>query len=132
MCLEWLHGLAVCRFGALVGDAEHLGLARAVDVGVENPDARAFPSQGEGEVDGRRALAHAAFARSDGDDIFHAVDASQVVLHGMGQDPGSQFDMGFGNFRLREQGGFDLGLHPGLAARGRIGEFDLDFNASAF
>ena len=42
-----------------------------VDVGIEQADAKPAPGEGDGEVDGRGALADAAFARRDGDDARH-------------------------------------------------------------
>ena len=65
--LHRLDGLAVGTLGA-AGDTHHHGLAGAVDVGIQDAHAGAFGGQGQRQVDGRGALAHAALARSHGND----------------------------------------------------------------
>jgi hypothetical protein len=49
-----------------------------VDVGVEDADLGAAGEQGQGEVDRGRALADAALARGDGDDVAHAREARHL------------------------------------------------------
>ena len=61
--------------------AEHQGNVGAVDVGVEQPDFVAHARERDGEIDGQRGLADAAFAGPDGDD---AVDAGQGLRLGHG------------------------------------------------
>ena len=74
MDMDWMPCPVMGMDGALVrglgplGDAEHPGLARAVDVGVEKPHLRPFGGKGEGEVDRDRRLPDAPLARSDRDD----------------------------------------------------------------
>ena len=52
-------------------DTEHLGHARSEDVGVEQSHIVAQSCQGDGEVGGDGALAHAALSGADGDDVLH-------------------------------------------------------------
>jgi hypothetical protein len=68
------HGneFAVALFGFQIGHAQHGGLAGAVNVGIEHAHARAHFAQGNGQIGGGGGFAHAAFARSHGDDVFHA------------------------------------------------------------
>ena len=69
-----------------LGDPEHPGLARAVDVGVEKPDLGALGREGEGEVDRDRRLPDAPLAGSDRDDVLDAVQKLDVLLHRVGDD----------------------------------------------
>jgi hypothetical protein len=71
---------------ALAGQAEHLRLRRAVDVGVEQTDGGAFLGQRQRQIDRRRALADAALAGGDGDDVLHPGQRLQAALHGVGDD----------------------------------------------
>ena len=83
--LHRLHGLAVARFGPAV-DAHHHRLARAVDVGVEDADACALGGERERQVDGGRALADAALARRDRDDVLHVRQQLDAALHRVRDD----------------------------------------------
>jgi hypothetical protein len=55
------------------------GNVGAVDVGVEQPNFVADAGERNGEIDGERGFADAAFARADGDD---AVDAGKRLRSG--------------------------------------------------
>ena len=72
MRLERLDALAVAADRPFARQAQHAGLARAVDVGVENADARAVVRQGQRQVDRDGGLADAALAGSDRDDVADA------------------------------------------------------------
>ena len=50
---------------------EHFGNGRPEDVGIEQSDLVAELGQGHRQVGGHGALAHAAFAGTDGDDVLH-------------------------------------------------------------
>ena len=83
---ERLEQLAVARLGPPAHEPQHARLARAVDVGVEQPDARALAGQREREVHGHRGLADTALARRHGHEVVHAGQRLQTVLHGMRRD----------------------------------------------
>ncbi len=63
-----------------VGHAQHGGLAGAVKVGIEHAHACAHARHGHGQIGGGGGFAHAAFARSHGDDVFHAFDGGYARL----------------------------------------------------
>ena len=91
MAFHGLHGLAVGAFGA-AGNAHHHGLAGAVDVGVQNAHARALGGQRQRQVGRGRALAHAALAGRDGDDVLDARQQLHAALHRMRCDLGRDVD----------------------------------------
>ena len=63
-------GISLSSFGRRLGvAAEQLGLRRAVDVGVDQPDLLARAGERDGEVGGQRRLADAALAAGDGDQL---------------------------------------------------------------
>ena len=77
--------LPSARLG-LAGDAQHLRLRRAVDVGVEHADAGALGRQRQRQVDRGGGLADAALAGGHGDDVLHAGDQLDAALHGVRDD----------------------------------------------
>ena len=79
---EYLHSVFIGRDEelppvALFGEdafrlqVEHFGNGRAEDVGIEQSDLVAELGQGYRQVGGHGALAHAAFAGTDGNDVLH-------------------------------------------------------------
>src|SRR6185295_11910286 len=64
--------LVVRAGGRLSGDTEHHRDVRAGDVGIEQSDRRARLRERDSEVDTDRALADAALAGRDGDDVLDA------------------------------------------------------------
>jgi len=60
------------------------GMFRARDVGIEEADRRAILRERDREVDRHRALADAALARRDGDDVLHA---REELLRGSRRGP---------------------------------------------
>jgi len=62
--------------GLLVGDAEHEGNGRAIEVAIEKADLEALLGECDGEVAGDGGLAHAAFSGADGDDAFDSREGS--------------------------------------------------------
>ena len=93
----------LCRL--LLGNAEHGGLAGAVQIRVQHADARAHGGHGGGQIGGGGGFAHAAFARSHGNDVFHAFDGVDAGLHFVGDDV--IFD---GQLHVFAGGGSDLPL----------------------
>jgi hypothetical protein len=85
---ERLEGLAVAGLRVAAQETEHAGLARPVDVRVQNPDPGTVPEQGQGQVYRRGGLADAALARGDGDHIPDVGQRGQIALDGVGDDPG--------------------------------------------
>jgi hypothetical protein len=83
--LHRLEALAVARFRP-AADAEHDRLRWAVNIGVENADARTLRRQPEREVDRGGALAHPALAGGDGDDVLDAGNQLDAALHGVRDD----------------------------------------------
>ena len=81
-----LEQLAVAGLGTPPHEAQHPRLARAVDIGVEQPYARALQGERQREVHGHGRLADTALARGDRDQILHAGQRLQAVLHGVGHD----------------------------------------------
>ena len=53
-------------------DTSHARLGGAVEVGVEDRDPKPAGAQRAGEMQGQRALADAALARADRDEVAHA------------------------------------------------------------
>ena len=131
MGLQRLHALAVVGFGTLTANTQHLGLRRAVNVGVEHADGGAFGDQRQGQVDGRRALADTALAGSHGDDVLHPGQQLDALLHRVGDDLGVHVgadvtDAGnsanLSNHRLTDR--VDLGLC-------RIAQLDVEGHVGA-
>jgi hypothetical protein len=79
--LQRLHALAVVRLRLLAGQAQHLRLRRAIDVGIQNTDTGAFLGQRQGQIDRRRALADAALAGGHGNDVLDARHQLDAQLH---------------------------------------------------
>ena len=69
--------LVVGALRRLALEPEHERDVGAGDVGVEEPDRRAVPRQRDGEIHRDRALADAALARGNGEDVL---DARQQLL----------------------------------------------------
>ena len=66
---------------------QHPRLARAVDVRIEDADARALPQQRQGQIHGRGGLADAALAGCDGNHVPDVRQRREIALHGMGRRP---------------------------------------------
>ncbi|MCY1361370.1 hypothetical protein D9M69_480350 [compost metagenome] len=125
MALLGLHVLAVDALGAPV-QAHHHGLARAVDVGVEQAHGGALGGQRQRQVGGRGALAHAALARGHGHDVAHVGHQLHAALHRMADDPGDDVD----RHVLHARHGLGRG-HQRLAdgrvlALGGVAEFEVE------
>ncbi len=77
-----LHGNNALFGGGLrlLQRAEHDGNVGAVDVSVHEADFEAELNESEGEVDGHRGFADAAFAAGDRDEIFYAWDGMAFGL----------------------------------------------------
>ena len=127
--LHRLHRLAVHGL-RLAGDAEHGRLARAVDVGVEHADPRALGGERQRQVGRHRALADAALARGDGDDVLHVRHHLQAALHRVRDDLHRHVGAdvaGAGRLQRvdhRAADAVDL-------AGGRVAEFDVDADVAA-
>src|SRR6185503_5740094 len=80
---ERLEQLAVARLGTAAYQAQHARLAGTVDIGVEQPDARALAGKREREIHGHRGLADTALARCHGDEVVNARQRLEPVLHGV-------------------------------------------------
>ena len=108
--------LAVGRGRTLPGKAEHEGLARPVDVGVEHSDPRALGAPREREIHGDRGLADSSFAGGDRDDIADLAERLETALHGVGANVGLQVDGERGGYPRRgevpDQRGGELRLVP--------------------
>ena len=116
----------------LPGDAEHHRLRRAVDVGIEHADRRAFGRQRQREVDRGRAFAHPAFARSDRDDVAYAGDQLHAALHGVRDDFHRHVDADAADVRERLQLRGDLPADRLDLALGGIAEHDVERDVVAF
>jgi hypothetical protein len=125
-----LEVLAVGRFG-LVGDAEHGRLRRAIDVGVEHADARAFGSQRQRQVDGGGGFADAALAGRHGDDVLDVGDQLDAALHAVRDDLEPDVRGGGGHAVDALELVFDLLLDAGELALRRVAELDVDRNGAA-
>ena len=111
-------------------DAEHLRDVGPVDVGVHEPDARALPLEGDGQVHRGRGLAHAALARAHRDDVAdagHGLAAEAAPgldvgrhLRARRRDPGQAADLLLG-----------LGLHLVLHRAGGGRELDREVDLAA-
>jgi hypothetical protein len=73
------------RFG-LVGDAQHLRLRRAVDVGIQQADVGALGGQRQRQVHRGGGLADAALAGGHGDDVLHLRNQLHAALHAVRDD----------------------------------------------
>ena len=126
MGLERLHGLAIEGLRLVFGDAEHLRLRRAIDVGIQDPHPGALGRECKREIDRRGALAHAALARSHGDDVLHPRHQLHALLHRVRHDVAADLEREFRNLRQRgiQLPGDELAQHPELASR-RITQLDI-------
>ncbi len=116
--------LLIVRHQALALDAEHLGLRRTVDVGVQKTDRGALEHQRGGEVRRDGGLADPALAGAHGDDVLHpGKRRGSPVAHLRAEleiDAGDAVDPADGVAHVL----LDRGLHR---AGGR-GEVHLDVN----
>ncbi len=82
------HGdqLAVGLIGLAIGHAEHGRLAGAVQIRIQHADPCAHFGHGDGQIGGGGGFADAAFAGSDGDDVFHAFDGGHAGLDLVGSN----------------------------------------------
>ena len=118
----------ILLFGAglrLALDAHHQGDVRAGDVAVEETDRRTGLGQGDGEIDAHRALADAALARRDRDDVLHAGNELLRLARLRPADHRAPVDLDAGRADVRKRGprvALDLVLER--AGRGR--ELDLE------
>jgi len=105
---DWKEVLLALRFRALVlRNAEHDWLAGAVNVGVENADARTLGRQRQRQVYCCSRFANTAFAGCDRDDIAHAFHAFHVVLGFVGADAPVEFHIDRRHARDRLHTRFD-------------------------
>ena len=121
---ERLHGLAVVAFRAAV-DAQHHGLAGAVDVGVEHAHAGTLGRQGQGQVGGGGALAHATLARGHGNDVLHLGQELHTALHGMGDDLGGDVDRHVAHPGHALGGGYQAAAQLGHQALGGVAQLHV-------
>jgi uncharacterized alpha-E superfamily protein len=84
---------AIRRFG-LALNAEHARLARAVNIGVENADFRAFGRERQREIHRHRGLAHTALARRHGNDVLDVAQRRERALHLVRMDAATEGDRG--------------------------------------
>src|SRR5690606_2141837 len=80
---------------ALLAEAHHHGLARAVDIRIQETDRGAFLREREREVCRRRRLADAAFPRGNRDDVANALNALEILFDGPGRDFPAHLDIDF-------------------------------------
>ena len=117
--------LAVLRIG-LARDAHHARNARAVDIGIEQADSCALGLQRQREIGRRRALADAALARSDREDVLDVRQGREVLLHLVRKEAPRSVDDRLLYRRLRLQRSAHLlreRIDPGLR---RIAEHEFD------
>ena len=105
--------------------AEHPGLARAVDVRVQDADPGALGREGEGEVDRDGRLPHPALAGGDGDDVLDAVEQLDVLLDRVGDD--LPLDLERGGCDARHRG--EHRAEGGLELRGVTGRRESEDDA---
>jgi len=114
------HLLLLEQSGALAGESHHQRYGGTVDIAVHQADALAplcgeLEGDGAGEVHGERALAHAAFAAGDGDDLLHSCQRRSGAGGGGGRLRGTRRCLRCGD------GDLDGDLaHAGLAAQERF------------
>ena len=72
--------LAVLGLRFAAGESHHLRLAGAVDVGVQEPNARPLRRPGERQVRGGGRFAHPALSRGHRDDVLHLREGLQRSL----------------------------------------------------
>ena len=77
---------ASIRAGRPTGNPQHAGLARAVDVGVQQADLETFRGQGNRQVGRHGGFANATLARGDGDDPINAPGVFVLRLGSVGSD----------------------------------------------
>src|SRR5690606_16314266 len=90
---DGFHLVAIDDARAAAHHAQHQWLARAIDVGIEEPGACALPLQGERQVHGRGRLAYTTLARGNHDDVADAtqVGADIALLRGITHGLCSQY-----------------------------------------
>ena len=122
---EWLHGFTVCRLRARTIQPHHGGLAGAINVGIEQTHRSAFGGQGQSQIDGGGALAHTAFARGHGDDVFDIGQQLHSALHRMGDDLGVDGDGHLGDARNGEGCVFERIFQSCQLALGGVAQLQL-------
>ena len=90
MRFQRLESLPVLGFRPPPYQAQHPRLARAVDVRVQDAHARALLSKRKRDVHGNRRLAYTAFAGGYCDQVSHARERLQAVLHRVRDDRARQ------------------------------------------
>ena len=128
---ERLDALAVVADRPLALQPQHAGLARSVDVGVEQPDPGAIQRQGQRQVDRGGRLADAALAGRHGHDVADAGQRRQLALGRVRSDLPADGDRGRRQGGLGPQQRLEFGLErAGIGPRGKA-EFDLDDRPAA-
>ena len=120
-----LHGLAILALWLTV-NTQHQRQAGAVNVGIQNADARAFGGQRQRQIGRRGALAHAALARGHGDDVFHTGQQLHAALHRMRGDLAVQVHADIGHAFDLAGSGHQLAAQLGNLARRRITQLDFE------
>ena len=80
------HRLAILTLRLLAGKSNHLWLAWAVNIGIEQANRSTVSSKRQCQVDRDRRFTNTALAGGHGDDIAHARHRLQVALHPMGNN----------------------------------------------
>ena len=76
------HVGAVRRSWTLVFSTQHVRNGRAINIRIQNADFRPFCRQRKRQVHGGRRFTHPTLARTDGDDVLHAVNA-RLIFHAL-------------------------------------------------
>jgi hypothetical protein len=101
------------------------GLARTVDVGIQDPDPGPVERQRERQVHGRRRLADPTFARGDRQHVADAGQGTQVALDGMGPHLPVHPDLAGPELRPGVDQRLQRGLQLLLVSAHREAEFDV-------
>jgi hypothetical protein len=112
-------------------DAHHHGLTGAINIGVEQSHAGPFGGQGQGQVNGRGAFAHATFARRHSDDVFHLRQQLHAALRRMGHDAAAQMHRHLAHAGDLLDGCDQLLAQSGKQAFGGVTQFHLDRHVCA-
>ena len=122
VAFQRLQAFAVRGFRALTLQAHHQRLRWAIDVGVQNADARAFRGQRQRQVGRGGGFADAALAGGNGDHVLDAGKQRHAALGGVAGDQVAHAHAKLALLGQRRQRGLEALADGFVLAVGRIGQ----------
>ena len=130
MRFERLHGFAITALGS-AGQAHHHGLAGAINICIQQAHTGALGSQRQRQIGRGGGLAHAAFARRHGNDVFHLRQQGHAGLRRMGNHFGCDLGLDRGHTGHLPDHMLQLLLKRSPQAFGGVAQFHLETHIAA-